>query len=53
MQHFKEGLAVGNVVMRLVLAHDSGLEMLKEVSMGYFEVNAIAFQVRVLYVAFL
>ena len=53
MQHFTEGLAVGNVVMRLVLAHDSRLEMLQEVSMGYFEANDIAFPVRVLCVAFL
>jgi len=39
--------------MRLVLAHDSRLEMLQEVSMGYFEANDIAFPVRVLCVAFL
>jgi len=36
---------VGNVVVRLVLAHDSGLAALEEAGMCYFEANAIVFQV--------
>jgi len=44
-----EGLEVGdNVVARLVLAHDSGLEALEEAGMCYFQAHAIVFQVRLL-----
>ena len=45
VQRFKEGLKVGNVVARLVQAHDSGLVVLEEVAMGFFEANALVFQV--------
>ena len=45
VQKFKEGLKVGNVVARLVQAHDSGLASLEEAGMSFFEANAIAFQV--------
>jgi len=53
VQQFMAGLKVGNVLARLVLAHDSGLAALEEAGMGYFEANAIAFQVRLLSAAFL
>jgi len=45
VQRFKEGLKVGNVVARLVQAHDSGLVVLEEAAMGFFEANAVVFQV--------
>ena len=47
VRQFKKELEVGNVVERLVQAHDSGLAVLEEAAMGYFEANALAFQVRV------
>jgi len=50
---FRDGLKVGNIVVRLVLAHDSGLAALEEAGIGYFEANAIVFQVRVLCDSFL
>jgi len=43
---FREGLKVGNVVVRLAQAHDGGLAALEEAGMGYFKANAIAFGVR-------
>jgi len=46
VQQFRGGVTVGNVVARLVLAHDSGLAALEEAGMRYFEANAITFQVR-------
>ena len=46
VQQFKGGMAVGNVVARLVLAHDSGLAALEEAGMRCFEANATTFQVR-------
>ena len=45
VHQFRDGLKVGNVVVRLVLAHDSGLAALEEAGMCYFEANAIVFQV--------
>ena len=41
---FRGGLKVGNVVERLVAAHDSGLGVLEEAAMTYFQENARAFQ---------
>jgi len=52
VQKFREGLNVGNVVVRLVLAHDSGLAAREETSMSFFAANAIAFRVRLLAAAF-
>jgi len=46
VQKFREGLKVGNVVARLVQAHDIGLAVLEEAGMSFFEANAIVFQVR-------
>ena len=43
VQQFREALKVGNVVARLVLAHDSKLVTLEEVDMGSFEANTIVF----------
>jgi len=45
VQKFKEGLKVSNMVALLVQAHDNGLSALEQAGMGYFKVNAIAFQV--------
>jgi len=45
VEQFMEGLVVGNVVARLVHAHDSGLAELQETSMDYFKANALAFEV--------
>ena len=45
VQQFKEGIEVGNVVERLVQAHDSRLAVLEEAAMRYFKANALAFQV--------
>jgi len=45
VEQFTEGLAVSNVVARLVQAYDSGLAGLEEPAMEYFEANALAFQV--------
>jgi hypothetical protein len=42
---FRGGLKVGNVVERLVQAHDSRLGVLEEVAMEYLKANAVAFQV--------
>jgi len=42
---FREGLAVGNVVARLVQAHDCGLAEMEEAAMEYFKANVLAFQV--------
>jgi len=44
VEQFMEGLVVGNVVARLVQAHDSGLAGLQEAAMDYFKANALAFQ---------
>jgi len=52
VQQYREGLKVGNVVARLVLAHDSGLLALEEACMGFFETNAIVFQVKLFPAAF-
>jgi hypothetical protein len=38
-------MEVGNVVQRLVLAHDSGLVALEQAAMQYFVTNALAFEV--------
>ena len=38
------GLRVGNVVERLVYAHDSGLEALEEAAMAFIEENALLSQ---------
>jgi len=45
VEQFREGLAVVNVVARVVQAHDSGLAGLEEVAMQYLKANALAFQV--------
>ena len=45
VEHFREGLAVGNVAARLVQAHNSGLAGLEEAVMEYFKANALAFKV--------
>jgi hypothetical protein len=44
VEQFRGGLKVGNVVERLVAAHDSGLGVLEEAAMTYFQENARAFQ---------
>ena len=46
VEQFREGLAVGNVVARLVQVHDSRLARLEEPAMEYFEANALSFKVR-------
>jgi len=45
VEQFRAGLAVGNVVARVMQAHDSGLAGLEEAAMEYFKANALAFQV--------
>jgi len=45
VQLFREGLAVGNVVVRLVRAHDSRLTALEEAEIERFKANTLAFQV--------
>ena len=45
VRQFEEGLEVGNVVARLVQAHDSGLAPLQEAAMRYFQAHALAFHV--------
>jgi len=47
---FGGGLKVGNVVARLVQAHDSGLAELEEAVMGYLQANVLTFQVLFVYV---
>jgi len=46
VEQFRERLAVGNVVVRLVQVHDSGLARLEEAAMEYFKANALSFKVR-------
>jgi len=46
VEKFRGGLWVGNVVARLVQAHDSWLVELEKAAMGYLKANALAFQVR-------
>jgi len=46
VKKFREGLKVGNVVAQMVQAHDSGLEVLQEAAMSFFEANAVVFHVR-------
>ena len=43
MEQFKGGLRVGNVVERLVYAHDHQLEALEGAAMAFIEGNARAF----------
>ena len=45
VEQFKGGLRVGNVVERLVQAHDSGLPMLEETALGFLKDNVLVFQV--------
>jgi len=45
VQIFREGLTVGNVVVRLVQAHDSRLKALEEAVIEHFKANTLAFQV--------
>jgi hypothetical protein len=44
VEQFKGGLRVGNVVERLVYAHDHQLEALEEAAMAFIEENALLFQ---------
>ena len=46
MEQFKGQLRVGNVVERMVYAHDSQLEVLVEAAMQYLRTNVLEFQVR-------
>jgi hypothetical protein len=43
VEQFKGGLRVGNVVERLVYAHDHQLEALEEAAMAFIEEHALAF----------
>ena len=43
VEQFKGGLRVGNVVERLVYAHDHQLEALEEAAMAFIEENALLF----------
>ena len=43
MEQFKGGLRVGNVVERLVYAHDMKLEALEDAVMGFIGDNALLF----------
>ena len=45
VEQFKGGLRVGNVVERLVQAHDSGVEALVKAAMDFLKANALSFQV--------
>ena len=45
VEQFKGGLRVGNVVERLVQAHDSGVEALVEAAMEFLQANVASFQV--------
>ena len=45
VEQFKGGLRVGNVVERLVQAHDMKLEALEEAALGFLQQHALAFQV--------
>ena len=42
---FRGGLRVGNVVERLVVGRESGLEALEGAAMEYLKANVVAFQV--------
>ena len=44
VEQFKGGLRVGNVVERLVYAHDLKLEALEEAAMAFIQQNALLFQ---------
>ena len=44
VEQFKGGLRVGNVVERLVYAHDHQLEALEEAAMAFIQDNALLFQ---------
>ena len=44
MEQFREGLSVGNVVARVVQAHDSGLAEFEAAAMEYFKANMLTFQ---------
>ena len=46
VEQFKGQLRVGNVVERMVYAHDSQLEVLVEAAMQYLRTNVLEFQVR-------
>jgi len=46
VEQFREGLAVGNVLVRLVQARHLRLTRLKKAAMEYFKANPLAFQVR-------
>jgi hypothetical protein len=43
VEQFKGGLRVGNVVERLVYAHDHQLEALEEAAMAFIQENALLF----------
>ena len=45
VEQFKGGLRVGNVMERLVQAHDMKLEALEEAAMDFFKQNVLVFQV--------
>ena len=45
VEQFKGGLRVGNVMERLVQAHDMKLEALEEAAMQYQKAHALSFQV--------
>ena len=45
VEQFKGGLRVGNVMERLVQAHDMKLEALEEAAMDFFKENVLVFQV--------
>ena len=43
VEQFREGLRVGNVVERLVHAHDADMPVLKEAAMAFIQENALMF----------
>ena len=45
VRSFRNGLAVDNIIGRLVEAHDSNLAALENAAMDYLRANALAFQV--------
>ena len=45
VEQFKEGLRLGNVVERLVYAHDNQLEALEEAAIAFFEEHVLLFHV--------
>ena len=49
VEQFKGGLRVGNVVERLVQAHDLKVEALEEAASSFIQDNALLFQVSLLH----